>query len=89
MQDSSVKVFDSKSHGKNTGELANSTSSFDDDPSVLQASESNGVRSFRYKVISIQVDSTQIEVVSRHHQSRFDTRRKSIRFKSTFMSSTV
>ena len=55
--------------------------------SVLQCPV--GVQSLRYKVVSIQVDSTQIEVVSRHHQSRFDTRRKSIRFNSTFMFSTV
>ena len=47
------------------------------------------VRAFRYKVVSIQVDSIQIEVVSRHHQSRFDTRRKSIRFNSVFMFSTI
>ena len=33
----------------------------------------DGVRSFQYKVVSIQVDSMQIEVVSRHHQSRFDS----------------
>ena len=39
----------------------------------------NGVRSSRYKVVSIQVDSIQTEVVSRHHkvdsihvESRFD-----------------
>ena len=43
-----------------------------------------GVRSFRYTVVSIQVDSIEIEVVSRHHRSRFDTRRKSIRFNSIF-----
>ena len=30
---------------------------------------SDGLRSFGYKVVSIQVDSIQIEVVSRHHQS--------------------
>lgn len=39
-----------------------------------------GLRSFRYKVASIQVDSIQTEVISIHQQSRFDTRRKSIRF---------
>ena len=33
----------------------------------------NGLRSFRYKVVSIQVDSIQIEVVSRHQQSWFDS----------------
>ena len=43
-----------------------------------------GLRSFRYKVLMIQVDSIQIEVVSSHHQSRFDTSRKSIRFNSIF-----
>ena len=49
----------------------------------------SGVRSFRYKVVSIQVDSTQIEVVSSDHQTRFDTHRKSIRFNSAFTFSTV
>ena len=44
----------------------------------------NGLRSFRYKLVSIQVDSIQIEVVSRHHPIRFDTHRKSIRFNSIF-----
>ena len=39
--------------------------------------------------VSIRVDSIQIEVVSRHHQSRLDTLRKSIWFNSTFMCSTV
>ena len=43
-----------------------------------------GLRSFRYKVVSIQVDSMQIEIISRHHRSRFDTCRKSIRFNSIF-----
>jgi len=51
--------------GKNTEELPNSNRSFDDDPSVLQA--------ISIKVVSIQVHSIQIEVVSRHHQSRFDS----------------
>ena len=37
-----------------------------------------------FTVVSIQVYSIQIEVVSRHHRSRFDTRRKSIRFNSIF-----
>ena len=37
------------------------------------------LRSFRYNVVSIQVDSIQFKVVSRHHRRRFDTRRKSIR----------
>ena len=37
---------------------------------------------FGFTVVSIQVDSIQIEVVSRHHRSRFDTCRKSIRFNS-------
>ena len=41
-----------------------------------------GLRSI--KVVSIQVDSTQIEVVSRHYRSRFDTCRKSISFNSIF-----
>ena len=45
----------------------------------------HGVRSFRYKVVSIQVDSIPIKVVSRHHQSRFDIPR----INSTFMFSTV
>ena len=35
-----------------------------------------------FTVVSIHVDSIQIEVVSRHHRSRFDTYRKSIRFNS-------
>ena len=39
---------------------------------------------WRFTVVSIQVDSIQIEVVSRHHRSRFDTCRKSIRFNSIF-----
>ena len=43
----------------------------------------HGVRSFRYKVVSIQVDSIPSKVVSRHHQSRFDIPRKSIQFEST------
>ena len=51
-------------------------------PLALMASWAIGLRSFRYKVVSIQVDSTQIEVVSRHYRSRFDTCRKSIRFNS-------
>jgi len=50
---------------------------------------SSGVRSFRYEVVSIQVDPIQIEVAPRHHQSRPDTRRKSIPFNSIFMLSTV
>ena len=33
----------------------------------------NGIRSFRYKVVSIQVDSIQTEVVSIHVKSRFGT----------------
>ena len=41
-------------------------------------------RSFRHKVVSIQVDSIQIEVVSRHYRSRFDTYRKLLRFNSIF-----
>ena len=40
-----------------------------------------GLRSFRYKVVSIQVVSIQIEVVSIQMLSRFDTHLKSIRFK--------
>ena len=65
-----------------------------DTPTLLrqgghQLCEKLSFRSFRYKVVSIQVDSIQIEVVSRHHRSRFDTRRKSIRFNSAFMFSTV
>ena len=47
---------------------------------------SDGLRSFRYKVVLIQVDLIQIEVVSRHHRSRFDTCGKSIRFNSIFRS---
>ena len=43
-----------------------------------------GLRSFRYKVVSIQVDSIQIEVVSRDYRSRFDTCRKSIQINSIF-----
>jgi len=43
----------------------------------------HGVRSFRYKSIR------RIEVVSRHRQSWFDTRRKWIRYNSTLMFSTV
>ena len=39
---------------------------------------------FGFTVVSIQVDSIQIEVVSRHYRSRFDTCRKSIRFNSIF-----
>ena len=54
-----------------------------------QLCEKLSFRSFRYKVVLIQVDSIQIEVVSRHHRSRFNTCRKSIRFNSTFMFSTV
>ena len=50
---------------------------------------SSGVRSFRCKVVSVQVDLIQIEVVSWYNRSQFDTRRKSIRFNSTFMFSTV
>ena len=38
---------------------------------------------FRYKVISLQLDSILIKVVSRNHRSRFDTCRKSIRFNSS------
>ena len=45
---------------------------------------SRGLWSFRDKVVSIQVKSLQIEVVSRHHRSRFDTCRKSIQFNSIF-----
>ena len=33
----------------------------------------DGLRSFQYKIVSIQVDSMQIEVVSRHRQIRFDS----------------
>ena len=47
-------------------------------------SQSTPLRSCRNKVVSIQVDSMQIEVVSRHHRSRFDTCRESIRFNSAF-----
>ena len=36
-----------------------------------------GIRSFRYKVVSIQVVSIQIEVVSIQIKSRFDTNQKS------------
>ena len=39
------------------------------------------VRSFRYKVVSIQVVSIQIEVVSIQVKSRFDTNKKSFRYK--------
>ena len=42
--------------------------------------EETGIRSFRYKVVSIQVASIQIEVVLIHMQSRFDTHLKSIRY---------
>ena len=45
-----------------------------------------GLRSFRYKVVSMQVDSIQIDIVSRHHRSRSDTCRKSIRLNSIFRS---
>ena len=45
---------------------------------------SRGLWSFRDKVVSIQVKSLQIEVVSRHYQSHFDTCRKSIQFNSIF-----
>ena len=38
---------------------------------------------FRHKVISLQLDSILIKVVSRNHRSRFDTCRKSIRFNSS------
>ena len=34
-------------------------------------SRSRGLLSFRYKVFSVQVDSIQIEVVSRHYRRRF------------------
>ena len=44
----------------------------------------NGLRLFRYKVVSIQVDSIKIEVVLRHHPIRFDTYKKSIGFNSIF-----
>ena len=37
-----------------------------------------------FTVVSTQVNSIQIEVVSRQHRSRFDTCRKSIRFNSIF-----
>ena len=37
-----------------------------------------------FTVVSTQVNSIQIEVVSRQHRSRFDTSRKSIRFNSMF-----
>ena len=36
-----------------------------------------GLRSFRYKVVSIQVVSIQIKVVSIQIKSRFDTNQKS------------
>ena len=39
----------------------------------IESSIFTGVRSFRYKVVSIQVVSIQIEVVSIHMKSRFDT----------------
>ena len=45
---------------------------------------SRSLWSFCDKVVSIQVNSLQIEVVSRHRRSRFDTCRKSIRFNSIF-----
>ena len=41
----------------------------------------DGIRSFRYKVVSIQVVSIQTEVVSIQMKSRFDTHVKSIRYK--------
>ena len=34
-------------------------------------SRSRGLLPFRYKVFSVQVDSIQIEVVSRHYRRRF------------------
>ena len=37
-----------------------------------------------FTVASIQVDSIQTKVLSKHYQSRFDTCRKSIRFNSIF-----
>ena len=43
-----------------------------------------GLRSFQYKVVSIQEDSIQIEVVSRHYWSRLNTCTKSSRFNSIF-----
>ena len=45
---------------------------------MIGHSSFNGVWSFQSKVISIQVDSIQTEVVSIHQQSRFDPCRKSI-----------
>ena len=53
---------------------------------LITAMLSDGLRSFRYKVVSIQVDLIQIEVVSRDHRSRFYTLGKSIRFNSIFRS---
>ena len=51
---------------------------------LITAMLSDCLRSFRYKVVLIQVDLIEIEVVSRHHRSRFDTCGKSIRFNSIF-----
>jgi len=45
----------------------------EDEPTNGITISSNGVRSFRYKIVSIQVDSIPIKVVSRHHQSRFES----------------
>ena len=45
-----------------------------------------GLRSFRYKVVSIQVVSIQIKVVSIQIKSRFDTNQKSFRYKSKVVS---
>ena len=48
--------------------------------SFLRFADDIGLRSFRYKVVSIQVVSIQIKVVSIQIKSRFDTNQKSFRY---------